>query len=93
MIKGSETSAWMMLKDVPKRTACLANPLDSTAKFEGGRLMGNSPPLNLGSEHINTKRIVYDLSTVLPETTMSEVQWTKFLKATIYVMPDDSIED
>eukprot|EP00973_Karenia_brevis_P023956 3302505-Karenia_brevis.AAC.1 len=47
-IEGSETSAWMMLKDVPKKTAYLANPLDSTSKFEGGRLMDNNPPLNLG---------------------------------------------
>eukprot|EP00973_Karenia_brevis_P045708 6329225-Karenia_brevis.AAC.1 len=48
MIKGSETIAWMMLKDVPKNTEYLANPLDSTAKFEGGRLMDNGPPLILG---------------------------------------------
>eukprot|EP00973_Karenia_brevis_P074901 10408775-Karenia_brevis.AAC.1 len=56
MVKGSEKSAWMMLKDVPKKTVYLANPLDSTAQFEGGRLMDNNPPLNLGSEHIDTQR-------------------------------------
>eukprot|EP00973_Karenia_brevis_P045168 6256205-Karenia_brevis.AAC.1 len=66
MIKGSKTSAWMMLKDVPNETVYLANPLDSTAKLAGGRLMDNNPPLNLGSEHINTPRRVYDPSTVLP---------------------------
>eukprot|EP00973_Karenia_brevis_P038296 5279953-Karenia_brevis.AAC.1 len=93
MIKGSETSAWMMLKDVPKKTVYLASTLESTAKFEGGRRTGNNPPLNLGSEHINTPRRVYDLSTVLPETAMTEVQRTKLLKTLIYIMPDDTIED
>eukprot|EP00973_Karenia_brevis_P080327 11143629-Karenia_brevis.AAC.1 len=83
----------MMLKDVPKRTVYLADPLDSTARFEGGRLIHINPPLILGSEHIDTQRTVYDLSTVLPETTMTEVQWTKFVKTIIDVMPDDSIED
>eukprot|EP00973_Karenia_brevis_P085656 11881974-Karenia_brevis.AAC.1 len=72
MIKGSETSAWMMLKDVLKKTLYLANPRDSTSEFEGGRLMDNNPPLNLGSEHINTPRRVYDLSTVLSEIAMTE---------------------
>eukprot|EP00973_Karenia_brevis_P032087 4426133-Karenia_brevis.AAC.1 len=68
MIKGSETSAWMMLKDVPKKTVYLANPVDSTSKFESGRLMDNNPPPNPGSEHINTPRRLCGLSTVLPET-------------------------
>eukprot|EP00973_Karenia_brevis_P006392 869752-Karenia_brevis.AAC.1 len=72
MMKGSETNAWMMLKDVPEQTMYLANPVDSTAKFEGGRPTDNSPPLNLGSEHISTERTVYDFSTVLPATTMTE---------------------
>eukprot|EP00973_Karenia_brevis_P027504 3793852-Karenia_brevis.AAC.1 len=71
----------MMLKDVPRKTVYLANPFDSTARFEGGRLTDNNPPLNLGSEHINKPRRVYELSTVLPETAMTEVQYTKFLKA------------
>eukprot|EP00973_Karenia_brevis_P063973 8890445-Karenia_brevis.AAC.1 len=62
----------MMFKDVPRTTMYFANPLDSTSKFGGGRLMDNNPPLNLGSEHINTPRRVYDLSTVLPETAMTE---------------------
>eukprot|EP00973_Karenia_brevis_P034360 4739570-Karenia_brevis.AAC.1 len=62
----------MMLKDVPKKTVILANSFDSTAKFEGGNLVENNPPLNLGSEHINTKRTVYDLFTVLTKTSMTE---------------------
>eukprot|EP00973_Karenia_brevis_P040463 5592109-Karenia_brevis.AAC.1 len=61
-----------MLKDVPKKNVILTDPVDPTAKFEGGKLVDNSPPLNLGSEHINTKRTVCDLPSVLPETTMTE---------------------
>eukprot|EP00973_Karenia_brevis_P027652 3811337-Karenia_brevis.AAC.1 len=72
MIEGSETSAWMMLKDVPKKAVCLANLSESTSKFEGGRLMDNNPPLNHGSKHINTPRRVYDPSKVLPKTAMTE---------------------
>eukprot|EP00973_Karenia_brevis_P066350 9221726-Karenia_brevis.AAC.1 len=83
----------MMLKDVPKKTMYLANPLDSTSRFKGGRLMDNNPPLNLGCEHMCTPRRVYDQSTVLPETAITKVQWTKFLKALIYIMPDDTTED
>eukprot|EP00973_Karenia_brevis_P014196 1930609-Karenia_brevis.AAC.2 len=83
----------MMLKDVPKKNVILADRLDSAAKFDGVKLVDNNPPLSLGCEHINTKRTVYDLSSVLPETTMTEVQWTKFPKALIYIMPEDSRED
>eukprot|EP00973_Karenia_brevis_P075469 10482149-Karenia_brevis.AAC.1 len=83
----------MMLRDVPKKTVIIANPLDSTAKFEGGKLVENHPPLNLGKEHINTNRNVYDLSTVLPETSMTEEQWTQLLKTIIYIMPEGTIDD
>eukprot|EP00973_Karenia_brevis_P048946 6788510-Karenia_brevis.AAC.1 len=31
MIEGSEQNAWMMLRDVAKRTVMLANPLDATS--------------------------------------------------------------
>eukprot|EP00973_Karenia_brevis_P033481 4616832-Karenia_brevis.AAC.1 len=71
----------MVLKDVPKKTV------------EFGSTGFHSIPLNFGIEHIDTESTVYDLSTVLPETTMTQVQWTKLLKAIIYVMLDDSIED
>eukprot|EP00973_Karenia_brevis_P021729 2988241-Karenia_brevis.AAC.1 len=83
----------MMLKDVPKKTMILADPHASTAKFEGGKLVEDNLLLNLGKEHINTKRNVYDLSTVLPETSMTEVQRAKFLLAIIHIMPEDSIDD
>eukprot|EP00973_Karenia_brevis_P009108 1233378-Karenia_brevis.AAC.1 len=81
MIGGSGHNAWKMLKDVPKKTVMLANPLDATSKFGGGKVSDNKPNTNLGSEHINAKRNVYDLTTVLPETSMTEEKWTKFLKA------------
>eukprot|EP00973_Karenia_brevis_P042638 5901152-Karenia_brevis.AAC.1 len=82
-----------MLRFGLKKTVILANLLDSTAKFVGGKLAENNPPLNLGEERINTKRNVYDLSTVLPETSMTEEQWAKFLKAIIHIMPEDTIDD
>eukprot|EP00973_Karenia_brevis_P062795 8731403-Karenia_brevis.AAC.1 len=62
MIGGSEQNACVMLRDVPKKAVILANPHDGTSKFEGGKLSDNNPNMNLGSEHINTKRNVYDLT-------------------------------
>eukprot|EP00973_Karenia_brevis_P005862 798679-Karenia_brevis.AAC.1 len=63
MIGGSEQNSWMMLKDVPKKTVMLANPLDATSKLKGGKLVDNNPNMNLGPEHINTKRNVCGLTT------------------------------
>eukprot|EP00973_Karenia_brevis_P071353 9911600-Karenia_brevis.AAC.1 len=38
MITGSERSAWMMLRDVPKKSVVLANPMDAASKSEDGAL-------------------------------------------------------
>eukprot|EP00973_Karenia_brevis_P092269 12411593-Karenia_brevis.AAC.1 len=70
----------MMLKDVPKRIVTLANPLHATAKFEGGGLVDKNPNMNLGAEHIGTKQVVYDLTTVPPETAMTDEKCSKFTK-------------
>eukprot|EP00973_Karenia_brevis_P053126 7385191-Karenia_brevis.AAC.1 len=83
----------MMFKDVLKKTVMLANPLDATAKYEGGKLLDTKPNMNLGPEHINTRRSVYDLTTVLTETSMTEGRWKKLIKAIVIVMPDDTIDD
>eukprot|EP00973_Karenia_brevis_P041827 5790449-Karenia_brevis.AAC.1 len=82
-----------MLKDVPMKTVMLASPVDATAKYEGGKLLGTKPNMNLVPEHINTKRSVHDLAIVLTETSMTEERWTKLIKAIAHVMPDDTIDD
>eukprot|EP00973_Karenia_brevis_P076767 10662866-Karenia_brevis.AAC.1 len=38
-------------------------------------------------------RQVYDLKGILPDTALTEVPWPKFLRALIYLMPEDAIED
>eukprot|EP00973_Karenia_brevis_P010179 1378150-Karenia_brevis.AAC.1 len=83
----------MMLKDVPKTTVMLANPMDATTKYDGGKLVDNNPNMNLGPEHINTKHSVCDLTPVLPETSMTAERWAKFFKAIVHVMPEDKIDD
>eukprot|EP00973_Karenia_brevis_P040389 5580907-Karenia_brevis.AAC.1 len=79
MISGSGRNAWMMIRDVPKKLVLLAKPIDAAFKFQGGTLVVKKPNMNLGAEHIGMKRNLYDLSSVLPETWMTEEQWTEFL--------------
>eukprot|EP00973_Karenia_brevis_P038601 5325846-Karenia_brevis.AAC.1 len=66
--------------------------MDAASKFEGGAFVANAPNRNLGADHIGMQRNVYDVSMVLPETSMTEEQWTKFLRALVYVMPEETID-
>eukprot|EP00973_Karenia_brevis_P005375 733265-Karenia_brevis.AAC.1 len=56
MITGGERNAWMMFRDMPKKSVLLANPMDAASKFEGGALVANNPNMNLGTEHIGMQR-------------------------------------
>eukprot|EP00973_Karenia_brevis_P083032 11511193-Karenia_brevis.AAC.1 len=49
--------------------------------------------MNLGPEDINTKRSDYDLTAVLPETSVTEERWTTLIKAIVQVMPEDTTGD
>eukprot|EP00973_Karenia_brevis_P006422 874337-Karenia_brevis.AAC.1 len=77
---------------MPKKSVLLATPMDAASKFLGGALAPTTFNMNLGAEHIGMRRNVYDLSNVLPETSMTEEQWTKLLKALIHIMPEETID-
>eukprot|EP00973_Karenia_brevis_P031473 4341804-Karenia_brevis.AAC.1 len=34
MVAGSEGNAWMMLRNVPKKSVLLANPMDAASKYQ-----------------------------------------------------------
>eukprot|EP00973_Karenia_brevis_P055056 7654139-Karenia_brevis.AAC.1 len=52
MITGSERNAWLMLRNVLKKSVKLANPMDVASRHHGGALAPTSPNMNLGAEHI-----------------------------------------
>eukprot|EP00973_Karenia_brevis_P069947 9725862-Karenia_brevis.AAC.3 len=83
----------MLLRDVPKKSVLLANPMDAASKFLGGALAPTTPTVNLGAEHIGMRRSVCELSSVLQEASMTEQQWTKFLKALVYIMTEETIDN
>eukprot|EP00973_Karenia_brevis_P026241 3619540-Karenia_brevis.AAC.1 len=83
----------MMLRDVPMKSVVLANPMDAASKLEGGALVATNPNMNLGEEHVATKRGVDDFTSVSPETSMTEERRTTFLKALVFVMPEGAIDN
>eukprot|EP00973_Karenia_brevis_P052065 7231714-Karenia_brevis.AAC.1 len=67
--------------------------MDAASKFLDGAPAPTTPSMNLGAEHTGMRRSVYDLSSVSPETSMIEEQWTKLLKALVYIMPGETIHN
>eukprot|EP00973_Karenia_brevis_P051779 7192866-Karenia_brevis.AAC.1 len=93
MITGSDRSAWIMMKQKPKKIVKLANPMIAASKNEGRTLAPSSPNMNLGEEHINMSRQVYDLRGALPDTALTEEQWPKFLRALLHLMSEETVDD
>eukprot|EP00973_Karenia_brevis_P052932 7357535-Karenia_brevis.AAC.1 len=72
--------------------------MDAASKLEDGAFVATNPNMNLGEEHVGMKRSVYersvyDLTILLPETSMTEERRTKFFKAFVDIMPEGTMDD
>eukprot|EP00973_Karenia_brevis_P069425 9653927-Karenia_brevis.AAC.1 len=92
MIDNSEYSSWIMLKNNPRKTVRLTNPLRLLERFHGARLCASSRNMNLGPEHIGQERNLYDLPGTLPPDGLTKEEWPIFWRAIDHMMPDSMID-